>query len=47
MICRGQAIGLILIGVGVGLLLGCLLTSWLLVGLLSAALIAAGVLLLR
>ncbi|MDY3710934.1 MAG: hypothetical protein SO044_00760 [Agathobaculum sp.] len=47
MFCRGQVIGLVLIFVGSGLLIGSILPSCPLVWLLSLALIAAGILLLR
>ncbi len=47
MICRGQAIGLAAICLGIGLLLGSLLPSCLPVWLLALALIAAGVFLFQ
>ncbi|WP_283675387.1 hypothetical protein [Butyricicoccus sp. Marseille-Q5471] len=43
MFCRLQAIGLILISFGVGVLIGGLLPSFLAIWLVSLALIAAGV----
>lgn len=47
MFCRGQAIGLSLICIGLGLVIGSILPSGLLLCLLSLALIAAGVLLFQ
>lgn len=47
MFCRGQAIGLALICLGVGMLTGSLIPSCLFVWLLSLVLIAAGVVLFQ
>lgn len=47
MFCRGQAIGLALISLGIGLLIGSICPSGLLLWLLALALIAAGVFLFQ